>query len=162
MLRTFGLKKGKIAFASSDPPSVAQAEPPELHGLIPPGAQSHHKGAIELGLRFHKFQIKIPGAFLFLVAQKIVFHITVLTAEGIQSIRTKIAIQHKGNKALGGDGFARTVFATKQKPPIAEGKFLPVIQPKIDKPQFVHLPAFLHTNINPPVTVFSDKFPARD
>src|SRR5699024_5956354 len=100
--------------------------------------------AVESVFRLDELQIEIAGTFLLILPQQVIGHFAVLTAEGIQPVGTQIAVQHEGNKALGGDGFARAVLTPQQKASLAEGELLPVIEPEVYKSQFVHPPAFLH------------------
>ena len=112
MLGAFGFKQCEILRPGADAPAVAQAEPPELYcAVAAPGPQPHHQGAVEPVFRLDELQIEIAGTFLLILPQQVIGHFAVLTAEGIQPVGTQIAVQHEGNKALGGDGFARAVFA---------------------------------------------------
>ena len=145
MLGSSGFKQCKVFRPGSDTSPITQAKTPEFYGAAAaPGSQPHHEGAKNVTFWFDKFQIEIAGALFFFFAQKVVGHFAILAAEGIQTIRTKITIQHKRNKALGGNRFSCAVLATQQKTPLAEEKLFPVIEPEIHESQFVHLPAFLH------------------
>ena len=126
----------------TDPTPIPEAETPEVDALSLLGPHPHTDGSILLCTGLSELQVQITGGLLLrVVAQQIKFHFTIPGAEGIQTLWTSVPIQNKGDKTLGGNGFASGVISPQQDMSVLKGELLLVVQPKVEKSQFIHLPA---------------------
>ena len=112
----------------ADPPSVHKHKTPEGHRGSPPGPLADADGPVLPGIRLLKFQKQIAGRFLpAFLPQKIIFHLPVAGAKGVQTAGGPVPVQNKRNKALGRNRLSRAILSPKQKLPVLKCKCFLII-----------------------------------
>ena len=130
------------AIGANSPP-IAEAEAPLVDSAPAFCPHPDSDGEIFLQVLLFELQVQIPGLLfgVLIVPQQIEIHFFCGRAEGVQTFWTPVAVQDKGDEALCGDGFSGPVISAQEDTPVFQQKFLLIVQPEVQEPQFMHLPA---------------------